>query len=65
MLLLEIKEMEKTAIGDILSFCGNIAPTEDFKFLSQFSRTSVAKSIKSKITFLMELTPNLLTYLIN
>lgn len=41
----------KTAIGDILSFCGNIAPTEDFKFLSQFSRTSVAKSIKSKITF--------------
>ncbi|WP_410176919.1 TrlF family AAA-like ATPase [Streptococcus suis] len=42
----------KTAIGDILSLCGNIKPTKDFKFLSQFSKTEDAKNIDSQITFL-------------
>lgn len=44
----------KTAIGDILSFCGNVTPTKDFKFLSQFSKTEDAESIESNITFLDE-----------
>ena len=44
----------KTAIGDILALCSNVPLTNDFKFLSQFSKTQDAQNIKSKITFFNE-----------